>query len=344
LQRVNALRPLRLLAICVLLGALLYWALRNAPLAALLNALRQLHIWQIALLLGIDALVIVLISTRWWLIARADSPSLPLSRLIGYRLSVFAVSYFTPGPQVGGEPLQIIYLRRYHGLSFARAASSVLIDKLLEITGNFLLIGIGLVALLRAGLVTMGTVISTAGWVVMAALLAWPPIYTLLLYCGLHPIRAALRALLANYDKQKWYRLIVASEVLAARFTHRHPRALSGALVTSLLAWTGMALEYLLMLQFLNVDLNLWQALAGLTASLLAFLMPLPGGLGALEASQVLALGAFGYPATSAISLTLLMRARDLVNGGLGVVLAGRGFSRDHESAATPASTGSSPS
>jgi uncharacterized membrane protein YbhN (UPF0104 family) len=82
----------------------------------------------------------------------------------------------------------------------------------------------------------------------------------------------------------------------------------------------------MLMLGFLNIQLNLWQALAALTASLLAFLTPLPGGLGALEASQVLALGALGYAPATAISLTLLMRARDLLNAGIGLLLAGKGI------------------
>jgi len=50
----------------------------------------------------------------------------------------------------------------------------------------------------------------------------------------------------------------------------------------------------------------------------------LPGGLGALEASQVFALGFFGISAASAMSLALFMRARDLLIGGLGLLLAGR--------------------
>jgi len=62
--------------------------------------------------------------------------------------------------------------------------------------------------------------------------------------------------------------------------------------------------------------------------SWLAFLVPLPGGLGALEASQVFALGAFGVSAASALGVTLLIRARDLLIGGLGLLLAGRGMAK----------------
>jgi uncharacterized membrane protein YbhN (UPF0104 family) len=142
------------------------------------------------------------------------------------------------------------------------------------------------------------------------------------------PITRLLRLCFPRFEKRKWFRLVVVSERLAAAFTRRHPAALFTSLAASLLAWTGMCMEYFLMLNFLGMHLHPWQALAALTASLIAFLMPLPGGLGALEASQVLALGSLGYPAASAIGLTLLMRARDLLNGGLGLLLAGHTFGK----------------
>jgi len=103
-------------------------------------------------------------------------------------------------------------------------------------------------------------------------------------------------------------------------------QAMFFAITVSLLSILGIAIEYYLMVHFLGVQLNAVQVFAALTVMQIAFLMPLPGGLGALEASQVFAFGAFGQPASAAISLTLLMRARDILNGGLGLLLAGRGF------------------
>ncbi|HEY2981856.1 MAG TPA: lysylphosphatidylglycerol synthase transmembrane domain-containing protein [Anaerolineales bacterium] len=324
----KGIRVLRVFAVYLVLAVLLWWAVRNAPLFEIRETLRLLRPGQIALLLAINALVILCMSLRWWLVVRADAPRIPFIPFVGYRLSVFALSYFTPGPQVGGEPLQILYLRSNHGLTFARAVSAVLIDKLLEFLGNFVFIGIGLFAIARVGLLPANRSLGAAGWIALTLLMIWPALHLVLLGRGRHPISAILRALLGGSHRIKWFRLIVVSEYLAGTFVRRHPRALSSALAVSLVAWTGMGLEYLLMLGFLGIRLVPWEALAGLTASLLAFLLPLPGGLGALEASQVLALGAFGYPAATAISLTLLMRARDLLNGGLGAVLAGRGFGR----------------
>jgi uncharacterized membrane protein YbhN (UPF0104 family) len=83
--------------------------------------------------------------------------------------------------------------------------------------------------------------------------------------------------------------------------------------------------EYFLITSYLNIELSAAQTIAAWTAGWLAFLVPWPGGLGALEASQVFALGAFGVSAASAIGVTLIIRARDLLIGGIGLLLASRG-------------------
>jgi len=46
--------------------------------------------------------------------------------------------------------------------------------------------------------------------------------------------------------------------------------------------------------------------------------------LGALEASQVYTLSSMGYAPAIGISVSLLIRARDLMNAGLGLLLAGK--------------------
>jgi uncharacterized membrane protein YbhN (UPF0104 family) len=46
--------------------------------------------------------------------------------------------------------------------------------------------------------------------------------------------------------------------------------------------------------------------------------------LGALEASQVFALGVFGVPAALALGVALVMRGRDIFIGSLGLILASR--------------------
>ena len=178
------LRPLWSLV----LAALLYFALRNAPLSDIWQTLIQLNIQQIAVIVVLDALVIAAMTARWWIIVRAENPSVPFFPLIGYRLSVFGLSYFTPGPQVGGEPLQVIYLQKNHGLSYARATSAVIMDKLLEFLVNFILIGVGVWAIVRVGLISGNGIKLNLSLIGLAVLLMWPIVHISLLYKGIMPI------------------------------------------------------------------------------------------------------------------------------------------------------------
>jgi len=308
----------------IILAALLYFALRNAPLANIWQTLKQLKIGQITIIIVLNALVIVSMTARWWIIVRAENPSVPFLPLVGYRLSVFGLSYFTPGPQVGGEPLQVIYLQKNHRLSYARATSAVIMDKLLEFLVNFILIGIGVWAIIRVGLVSGNEIRLNLSLIGLAVLLIWPIVHIILLYNGILPVSRILFSQPFIHKKNKGIRLILVAEHMASVFCRKHVRAMFLAVGVSLLSILGIVIEYYLMVSFLGIALNTSQIFAALTAMQVAFLMPLPGGLGALEASQVFALGAFGQPASAAISLTLLMRARDILNGGIGLLLAGR--------------------
>jgi len=323
-QNKKSLRVLRVIAVYLILGLLLWWALRTVPLIEIWNALRGLKLWQIGTLLLLNALVLVAMTARWWAILRAENPNIPFLQLVRYRLAVFGLSYFTPGPQVGGEPLQVIYLQRDHGVTFARATAAVIMDKLLEFLANFILLGIGLTAAIRVGLVTGEGTQAIGSLIPLAAILLWPLVHLILLYRGKYPVSALIRAAMSITKEQRWMRLIIVSERMAGAFTRRHLSSLLAALGFSLLAWAGMAAEYFMIAGFLQARLSAEQTLAALTAALFAFLMPLPGGLGALEASQVYVMTAFGHPAAIGIGISLLMRARDILNGGLGLLLASR--------------------
>ena len=71
-----------------------------------------------------------------------------------------------------------------------------------------------------------------------------------------------------------------------------------------------------------SMGLSLSDALVALLAARAAILLPLPAAVGALEASQALAMVSLGLPAAYGISLSLLIRGRDVLLGLLGLGLA----------------------
>ncbi len=331
----SALRPARRIFrwaargfLLVVLVALLYIALRRAPLYEIWQVLTRLQAWQVAVLVGLNGLIYSLVTARWWIVVRAEKPTIRYFPMIGVRISVFAVSYFTLGPQVGGEPLQILYLRRRYGLSYTRATASVVMDKLFELLGNFVLLSFGLVAIFHSGLLADISGTSRLLLLGLGLFVTWPLIHILLLYNRFYPLSALLHALGPRVTERKAVRFTRAAEHLAGQFCQRHPRSMLAGLGVSLLAAAGTVSEYAFITSFLHISLPFWKLVTAWTTGWLAFLVPLPGGLGALEASQVSVLGLFGISAAAAISVALIMRGRDLLIGGLGLLLAGHSARR----------------
>ena len=322
---------LRLFAIYSTLGILLYFALRNVPLHEIWATIRGLQLWQIGTLFGLSLFIYALITLRWWIIVRAENERIPYFPLVLVRIAVFGVSYFTLGPHVGGEPIQVFYLQRKYGLTFTHATASVIMDKLLELLANFLLLAVGLTAVLQAGILSTN---GGSSWLSLSGLLLlcmWPPIHILLLYRRKYPLSAVLRGIRFLKKDSRLVRFIAASERLAGTFCRRHMPSLVAATAISVFAGVGMVIEFALIVNFLGIQLSSWQTIASWTAGWLSLLAPLPGGLGALEASQVFVLGMFGVPAALAIGVTLVMRGRDLLVGGLGLLLASRALEKQKQ-------------
>ena len=95
-------QPIWLIAIWLGALAALAWSMGRVPVRDIFQALDYLQLESALILALLNIAVILLLSSRWWLILRAQGQRINLLRLVGYRLAAFSMSYFTPGPQFGG--------------------------------------------------------------------------------------------------------------------------------------------------------------------------------------------------------------------------------------------------
>lgn len=323
--RARFLRPFTVFLLGLIIAWFLWRSLRTTPLTAVLQTLRHLTWGEIAILTAVNTVVVLILSGRWWAILRGFDSHVPYLRLSGYRLAAFAVSYFTPGPQFGGEPLQVVFLKQ-SGVHGVTATSSVAIDKALELLGNFTFLAFGALVILRLQFLPRLLATPLLGMAVFLLLL--PLLFLGSAWLGKRPLSFILMRLPGWLARrlpgvQKVSTFVQRVEIEMTTFCQREPRALTLAMGFSLLIWLVLLGEYWLMLHFMGVDLTVWQTVGVLTGARFAFLTPLPGGVGAVEASQILALTSLGYLPAQGISVGLLIRGRDLLFGGVGALLGG---------------------
>lgn len=294
--------------------ALLVWSLRTVPLAEILGVFSNLRVWQIAVLLAVNIGIILLFPLRWWLIVRAQGYRVPYLAMTRYRLVGFAISYFTPGQHFGGEPAQVLFLRNRHNISGAAALASVTLDRVIELVANFAVLAIGLAVLLASGVITDLPLIQTLP--LSVSLLLVPLAYLATVWYGARP--------LSYLTRQFTHRLmngIRNAEEQLGRLAKEQPKLLIQGFVIALIVWVALIFEIWLSLLFLGLQINLLELVLVVVAARVALFVPTPGALGALEASQVLAMQTLGYPEAYGLSLGLLIRARDIFFGLVGLLL-----------------------
>jgi len=325
---------LRLFWLALAIG-LLWLTLRAVNLGEVWDYLRRLQPGQLLLLLAANGVVLATFSARWWLLLYAQGYALPYHHLIAYRLATFAVSYFTPGPHFGGEPLQVYLATARHKVPVSVSIAAVVLDKVLEMLANFTFLTLGVLFILR------WQVLPGVGdeplLIASLLLLALPVLVLVALWLGWHPLSAGL-----NWLDQGWqrvvrqfgrrygtltegtfYRTVRQSEGQSIVLCRRHPMILLLAFGASALSWAAIVAEFWFMTSVLGLGLTLPESVAALLAARVAILLPLPAALGALEASQMLAMRALGQNPAAGVSLSLLIRGRDMLLGAAGMLIAG---------------------
>lgn len=302
----------------LLVPLLLWWALRDIRLAEIWATLQRLSWAQVGLLVLLNVLALFSFTAGWWLILRAQGYAIPYLALVRYRIAAFGVSYFTLGPQFGGEPLQVLFLQKRHGVPGTVAVAATALDKIFELLVNFIFLMLGL--LLMAHWQILPGLTDSLVLPLMALLLAFP----LLAWLGAWARWTPLTWLMERWPTrrptyQRVFQAVRESELHIVEFCRTQPASVLGVLLMALLSWGLILLEYWLSLAFLGLSLTWPQLVTALTLNRLAFLAPLPGGLGALESGQVLAMTTLGLDPTLGVAQALLIRARDVAMGLLGL-------------------------
>lgn len=307
--------------VLILLPLLLWWAWRDISIADLVRLMQTLKFWQVGALIGLNTALIFLMSLRWWLILRLQGFIVQYHSLAGYRLAGFAVSFLTPGPQFGGEPVQVFLLANRSRVPGSVALASVILDKAIELMANFTFLAVGILVVLADGLLVGHRLTQLA--LPMLALVGLPAGYLAALWMGKRPFTFFLGWVVSlrwmAQRSSRWVDTICMAEEQAADFCRSHPVMFALILAQSLVVWGVMVFEYWLSFSFLGLTLSIPQVLFTLVAARIALLLPMPGGLGTLEASQVLAIRALQLDPVYAVGVLLLARARDLLLAGIGM-------------------------
>ena len=327
----------------VLALALAGWALWQLPLRDIGDGISRLRWRDWLLWVSINVVILNLAVKRWQILGWALSAPLWLSDLFRLRQAGSAVSFITPGPHFGGEPLQLYWLKQRFDVPLHKAVAMLGMDRFVEMGTNFAVLLAGVLMLLGTSLLQAGDwlqislilVLMLSGMFLCAAVIIRHPQW---LADRFRPLAQRWRQARNGDDPNPPEHKKAQSEgeqdqtmsggwsamVSLLRNALKEQRLkLWVALLMSLLGWAMLLLELFVLLRMLGIQPEIQDLIMIMVGMRLAMLLPVPGGIGTIEASLLWSFSLLGLPVAAAGMLIALIRLRDAVVLIIGLLCLG---------------------
>lgn len=285
--------------------------------------LRQFKLLHFGVFVLLSLLNFMLYTLRWHIIIKKTyNHKLSFWQLFMHRMSGFAVSYITPTAQTGGEPLRAMLLNK-DGVPPKTAASSVIIDKGLEFAALFIFIGAGIaIALIEGSLSESMQIIFGILLAALVALIFW-------FYFSSVKNIGFFSSILRFFRLNKFKKIknleknITEVEEEMANFYKNHARTFILLVAISIVITSFLLLEHWLIARFMGANMTFMQTFLVSTIPYIAFMIPIPGGIGILESGHAAMFAALGI-SINAFVLVFIIRIRDLLFVFIGLVHASK--------------------
>jgi uncharacterized protein (TIRG00374 family) len=293
---------------------LMYWAFRDIPVNGLVSWFTGFQSAGVPALIAFEVASWMVMGERWRFFCRMNGHPFSPLRAASARLVGFAWSYITPGPHIGGEAFQVMYVAR-RGAPAGPAAAALARDRGYELLSG--LITVSSLAVLPGGDRRLGwtaAVIAILLTLAAAAIARRPAVFrsvaaAAIVTGGRSPVRRGriYRFLKATFQPAESGRLRTPGRIL-----------LSASLI---LAPLLTVLELQLFFAFSAAPLNWRNAIVMAAVSRIAHYAPVPGAIGVYDAGMMGAAAWLGLDPAIAAAYVFFTRLRDVLQVGAGLVI-----------------------
>jgi uncharacterized protein (TIRG00374 family) len=282
-----------------------YLAARNAHPDEVWSALQQANAWWIVPSFAMVPVAVVVRALRWQLLfPRETRPS--FGATLAASLVGLAVNNLLP--LRAGEAARVIALNRRARTSPVEAAATIALERVLDIFCLLLVLLAALPWLPEVQWVGAAAAVALA----LAVLLGGAAL--LFAFYGERPFHALDRLLgRLPFGHVAWVEHVGAS-LGRGLVGLRDPLIALTALVLTTVSWVLFSVSFWLMTLAFDLDLPLVSGVLILAAVGFSVILPAaPGALGVFEAATVVALDAYGIPASDALSYAFTLHAVNLL-------------------------------
>ncbi len=296
------------------------YILNSFSASEVFDPFKNASLWAVLGFIAVSFLISCVLTLKWYVINKSMGINIPFWHLYFYRLAGYCISYVTPGPRIGGEPVMANLLKK-RGVDYVKSLSAMLVDKTFDASSSGITFVIGVLAAITWLALPSDTKYLM---ILIAAIFCALIIY---FYSRMLQGKDFLLKILSitSLDRlgivKKYRQKIVSFEKISIRFYKKEKTAFVAAAV---LAFTGVILtffEYFFVLKILGQSTSVLGIFLMVSFVGIALLLPIPAAIGSLEAGQVFAASLNSLKSSIGLGVSFIIRARDVVWVSLGFLL-----------------------
>lgn len=273
----------------------------------MLCSLRNIPLWSVFLLIGLQIVTQFLINLQWLLVAKSFGASINFIKML-YVNAQAEIIHVAPAGHIGCDVFRAVEINRVGGLSGGQSAAVVAIQKLFSLSAFFII-----------SLVSIGFFIGQVPWLndIFMQLLLYGFLIAILVLLGYVFIAPHKILLFLN---KKWHKDVrffwvnklrgfTMSSLNHVVYLKKNTGLFAKLTVIAVFIWTLYPLKlYLLAIQLLPDVGIVFIFAAAFLAYTIAMIPLFPGGLGGFEATLVGLLVFMGFLHSGALVITVLFR------------------------------------
>jgi len=312
------MRKILLFTISLLIGiGLLVWIYQSIGLKGVFAKFSFFKGWQIFVLFLFTFIKILIWTWRWQLILQGlGCTKLPFKDLASLRLGEMSISYLTPGVYWGGEIVRVVGLKKKKNIPLSKGATSVILDRLFDMTGFCFFIFVGLLILLFSKNFVLAFVLLIFG------LIAFLFLFIIFKVIGIERMLSffvrVFRLEKIRYIRQRKHKIKGIGRE-ATLFFKKSPVRTAVITVIAGLGFLISVYQLMFFLMVLGEAFSFYSSMVIKTSLLFGGIVPIPGNLGIFESISVLAFQGFKFSAETGLSFSLMMRLIDFSFIALGI-------------------------
>ncbi len=250
---------------------------------------------------------------RWQVIVNAyKSKNISFFKLLKQTFAGYSLSYATPSARLGGEPLRVYMLNKECGVSLKNASSSVIMDKFVELAGTVFLGILGLIII-----VLMIPAVSFLFNLILVFVLLIAIIFLSFIYHRTIIGKGSFSSFfnLFNFKSKKYNKFVQFVFVVERKmedFFKHHKMRFFIAFLLYFIYFIFLIIEIKVLFLSFGVDASILTVFITIIVLGIVNFIPVPGGLGFLEAGQASLFKILQGEGEVGMALSLLLRLRAL--------------------------------